>query len=285
MAEGGQARPERARGANTVTPITIRQLHAATPDPNIPTQAIIDHKPISHVTLVCFVINTNPENTTITYKIDDATGVTDARQIIDDDARPTADYSNQYVRIFGNIRIDTQRAPTLMITRVAPITDFNEVTFHMLEALHTHLRATRGPRAPAPLGTIPGTHATTAAAAGAAGVGAAPGYPPPAYGAPVSAHAPAGFAAPPMGVPLTAAGLAPQAMGAGAVDGNSPAFPEALRAAMGRLEATHSGGVPLRVLCREFPNVPQEMVVAVCQRLVEEGNIYTTLDEETFLLT
>ena len=41
-----------------------------------------------------------------------------------------------------------QGQPTMTAFKILPVTDFNEITFHMLDAIHVHLHNTRGPLTP-----------------------------------------------------------------------------------------------------------------------------------------
>lgn len=54
--------------------------------------------------------------------------------------------TDHYVRIIGNIKT-FQNKRTVTAGHIRAITDFNEVFYHKLDAVHTHLQITRGPGA------------------------------------------------------------------------------------------------------------------------------------------
>lgn len=68
------------------------------------------------------------------------------------------------IRVIGQLRL-FNNSRSLVAYNITPITDFNEYSLHFIEAIHTHLRLTKG-KPPAPAG-----------AAGAAPMGGA--APPP----------------------------------------------------------------------------------------------------------
>ena len=136
-----------------------------------------------------------------TYTLEDGTGSVDVFSWIDQDesdwlvAERSTWTQGVYMRVVGNIRApsgsDNKR--TINAYHLRKITDFNEVTYHFLDAIHTHLYNTQGPKGSAPpAGSSnfaspgkpsvgPGGGAALGAAAG--GAGAAVAYSAPAGGA------------------------------------------------------------------------------------------------------
>lgn len=49
-----------------------------------------------------------------------------------------------YVRVVGNIK-SFQNTRNLTSYVIRPITDFNEITYHLLDSLYAHLEALNGP--------------------------------------------------------------------------------------------------------------------------------------------
>jgi replication factor A2 len=115
-----------------------------------PSQSLISQTHSLKVTFVGQIRNISNQTTNITYKLDDGTGTIEVKQWVDSDAseaqvaaRPKL-AENDYARAWGKLRIyNSKRHIGAQIVR--PITDFNEISYHMLEATAVHLHFTRGP--------------------------------------------------------------------------------------------------------------------------------------------
>lgn len=113
------------------------------------------------MTFVGQIRNVSQQATNYTYKLDDGTGTIEVKQWIDPEtANGTEDDSkaklteNAYVRVWGRLKaFNNKRHVGALVIR--PVTDFNEVQYHLLEATAVHLYATRGP--PAAKGGAEGT--------------------------------------------------------------------------------------------------------------------------------
>jgi replication factor A2 len=97
-------------------------------------------------------ISTQPTN--ITYKIDDGTGLIEAKQWIDAESTKPDEMDldpdkpklteEGYCRVWGRLKaFNNKRHVGAHIIR--PITDYNEINYHLLEATAVHLFFTRGP--------------------------------------------------------------------------------------------------------------------------------------------
>lgn len=164
--DGSQNSPgsaNRGYSKDTLRPVTIKQLLEAQPmhqDGDFK----IDGTEITQVTFVGQIRNISNQTTNITYKLDDGTGAIEVKQWVDSDAseaqvaaRPKL-VENDYARAWGKLRIyNSKRHVGAQIVR--PITDFNEISYHMLEATAVHLHFTRGP--PESLNAGAGTGAAT----------------------------------------------------------------------------------------------------------------------------
>ena len=129
------------------------------------------------VTFVGQIRNISTQTTNITYKVDDGTGTVEVKQWIDTDNANTdgmdmADPSKSklvedaYCRVWGRLKaFGNKRHVGAHVIR--PISDYNEINFHLLEATAVHLFFTRGP--PGNAGTTNGAKA--AGAANGAGAG------------------------------------------------------------------------------------------------------------------
>jgi len=132
----------------TLTPITIRQLYNATQQQ--PEDIFkVDGKELNQVTLVGQIVSSQIQSTTLELLIDDSTGKIDVKQWLEPDEGNGDAHRSQfkegvYVRVVGHLRAFQQRR-NIMAFRIQPIDDWNEITFHLLEAIHVHLFNTRGP--------------------------------------------------------------------------------------------------------------------------------------------
>ena len=102
------------------------------------------------LTLVGQIRNKSNQTTKIIYVMDDGTGSFEVREWIDalrleQDETPAQGFEvGAFVRVWGNLKSfnDTRHVTPFMIR---PVTDYNEVLYHMLEATAVHLHFTRGP--------------------------------------------------------------------------------------------------------------------------------------------
>lgn len=107
----------------------------------------IDGKVIGQVTIVGVILRLEQQNTNLNYMIDDGSGKINVRIYDDQDGDAPQRMPLQegtYVRVIGNIRSLNGNLAIVGFT-LLPITDFNELTFHQLEVIKTHLSNTRGP--------------------------------------------------------------------------------------------------------------------------------------------
>ncbi|KIW64718.1 hypothetical protein PV04_09633 [Phialophora macrospora] len=154
-----QSSPAQGRGGygkDTVRPMTIKQiLDAQQPHPDADFKC--DGEAFSQVTFVGQIRSISTQPTNITYKIDDGTGLIEAKQWIDvnsaDSASSKMDFEDSskpklvedgYCRVWGRLKaFNNKRHVGAHIIR--PITDYNEIHYHLLEATAVHLFFTRGP--------------------------------------------------------------------------------------------------------------------------------------------
>jgi replication factor A2 len=102
----------------------------------------------AQVTFVAQVRNVSYQTTNITYKLDDGTGTIEVKQWIDgdDDTQRVRIEDNAYVRVWGKLNKFNNKKH-IGAHFVRPITDMNEISYHLLEATVVHLHFTRGPPA------------------------------------------------------------------------------------------------------------------------------------------
>lgn len=92
------------------------------------------------------------QKTHIQYKVDDGTGVIEVKKWTDeaqqeriqDGSMPNLPKQDEYVKVFGNLKeFNNRRHVGAQFVR--PISDFNEISHHFLEATLVHLQLTREP--------------------------------------------------------------------------------------------------------------------------------------------
>jgi replication factor A2 len=130
------------RDEQSLVAVTIKQILTAE---HRDSKFKIDGKDVSQVTLVGVILTAEQQPTNITYLVDDGSGKVNVRMYVDMETDAKMLEPNQYVRVVGNIRVINSGEMSVVGFQVMPITDFNEITFHNLEALSTHLRNTKGP--------------------------------------------------------------------------------------------------------------------------------------------
>lgn len=145
---------KRTYGKDTLRPVTIKQLvdaHHPHPDSEY---FIIDDSEVTQCTFVGQIRNISTQTTNVTYKVDDGTGIIEVKQWIDAEAyNNPEDPSNAkrdqlveqgYARVWGRLKaFNNKRHVGAQIIR--PVTDFNEIQYHLLEATAVHLHFSRGP--------------------------------------------------------------------------------------------------------------------------------------------
>ncbi|KAK7511602.1 replication factor A2 [Phyllosticta citriasiana] len=148
--DGSQGSPGSASkgyAKDTLRPVTIKQINDA--HNTHESEFTIDGQGISQITFVGQIRNISQQSTNITYKFDDGTGTVEVKQWIDSDAENPLESvdnkltENAYARVFGKLRIyGSKRHVGGHIVR--PLSDYNEVQYHLLEATAVHLFFTRG---------------------------------------------------------------------------------------------------------------------------------------------
>lgn len=112
---------------------------------------MIDGAEATQVTFVGQIRNISQQATNVTYRLDDGTGTFEVKVWIDSEQSnlddPNSMHSklseNAYARVWGKLKIFGKRHVVAHIIR--PVTDYNEINYHLLEATMVHLHFTRGP--------------------------------------------------------------------------------------------------------------------------------------------
>lgn len=134
----------RQRGDQTIFPVTIKQINdAIATDDNVK----IDGRDVSQVIMVGTVLSMESQALANNYTVEDGTGQIDVRWWTDSEGSDVhAEKRSQiremsYVRVVGKIR-NFQNQKQIVAFDVRPVKDHNEVTYHLLNSIHVHLKHT-----------------------------------------------------------------------------------------------------------------------------------------------
>ena len=165
------------RKTSHLTPLTVRQALTVTfPGEN---RTMLGNYDLKSCTIVGYVLNVTVQQTQVEYTLDDGTAYMTVRVYTNlDEGTPPADNAPEYsyVRFYGNIRPAQDGAVTKTVLNAykwVPITDFNEISYHMVDVALCHKRIEKGMHlghANPNKASLPGAAASSASAA-AMGVG------------------------------------------------------------------------------------------------------------------
>jgi len=99
------------------------------------------------LSLIGQVLSISDQTTNTTFKIDDGSGVIEVKQWKDTDAggeTTSPAKEGQYIHVWGRLK-DFNGKRHIGSHVIRPITDYNEVSYHLLEATAVHLYFSRGP--------------------------------------------------------------------------------------------------------------------------------------------
>lgn len=123
-------------------PVTLKQLSSSRGGDEV---YRVDDVELHTVKLVGTISQFHDETTNYSFKINDGTGEIDCKKWKDNDSPSifNALREGQTARVVGTIREFAGRSH-LLVYSVAPVTNFNEVTHHILDVIFTHLQNTKG---------------------------------------------------------------------------------------------------------------------------------------------
>ena len=138
-----------------------------------------------------------PQTSSVKFWVQDGTGSVTIMQWVDiDESQEQVDARAElvpgtYVRVVGNIRLDhNTKVKHVGAFNMRKITDMNEITYHFLDSIHSHLYNTQGPKSAPPAGISnfaspgkPSMGPAGGAAAGQYGASSTAAYSAPAGGA------------------------------------------------------------------------------------------------------
>eukprot|EP00727_Mastigamoeba_balamuthi_P014386 m51a1_g9572 hypothetical protein (291) ;mRNA; f:924986-926228 len=149
--------------SQALVPLTIKQLLSAETTPD--SQFLVDGREVLLITVVGQLRDISESSTNLRLTLHDSTGSVDCLWWIETtDAEYTREQRakwtvGSYLRVYGNPRYFNQQR-SIVVSRVQPVTDCNEITFHFLQCISVHLAATRG----VPMSVDGGAGAQTTAA-------------------------------------------------------------------------------------------------------------------------
>jgi replication factor A2 len=139
-------------GDESLRPVTIKQL-ADWSEPFPGSDVAIDGAPLTQLTLVGQIRKINPQATNITYTLDDGTATIDVKKWVDaergaDDEEGVGQFAeDQHVRVWGRLKVFNGKKH-VGAHFIRAIEDYNEVSYHLVEAAYVHLYITKGPPVP-----------------------------------------------------------------------------------------------------------------------------------------
>ncbi|XP_015753063.1 PREDICTED: replication protein A 32 kDa subunit-A-like [Acropora digitifera] len=166
-----QEKKRSASRVQSVIPCTIKQLHSATYNQTEDTFKLGDLE-LNQVTIVGVIRDAQESATNIMYNISDMTSEDIiVRKWIDNEVGYTLSWANSYmvllllhavtktcsfffffffrentyVRVFGHLKSFKENSRSLIAFGLSPVTDFNEITYHMLDVVHSHLALSKLP--------------------------------------------------------------------------------------------------------------------------------------------
>ena len=150
-----QPSPNKSSGQNresqTILPITLKQLRQVKADPNDENLLLLDGQPLSVVKVIGLIMSMSHHSTYINMQVNDGTGQTDVRLFVHgqedqgqgEEGPHAALVEGTYVRIVGNVR-EFQEQKNISGFSAQPVTDMNQLTHHFLNCIYMHLQRTRG---------------------------------------------------------------------------------------------------------------------------------------------
>jgi len=174
-----QEKKRSAAKAQSILPCTIKQIQSATYN-QTEDSFKLGNTELNQVKIVGVIRDAQESATNIMYTINDMTGEDIiVRKWIDNEEsdvereRRSACRENTYVRVVGHLKSFKENSRSLIAFYLSPVMDFNEITYHMLDVIHSHLALSKLPEMSGM--ATPMRHATTPGGRGFQGQMATPG--------------------------------------------------------------------------------------------------------------
>ncbi|KAJ6925074.1 replication protein A 32 kDa subunit A-like [Populus alba x Populus x berolinensis] len=134
--------PAKSRNSLGVVPVTVKQTSQASQSGDEKSSFVINGVDVTNVTVVGMVFNKAEKSTDVSFVIDDGTGRIGCRRWVTenfDKLEMEAVQDEMYVRVIGHLRV-FQDVKQLVAFSVRPVTNFDEITFHFIDCIHSHLQ-------------------------------------------------------------------------------------------------------------------------------------------------
>ncbi|KAJ6697653.1 REPLICATION PROTEIN A-RELATED, partial [Salix purpurea] len=121
--------PAKSRNSLGVVPVTVKQISQASQSGDEKSSFVINGVDVTNVTVVGMVFDKAEKSTDVSFLIDDGTGRIGCRRWVTenfDKLEMEAVQDGMYVR--------------LVAFSVRPVTNFDEITFHFIDCIHSHLQ-------------------------------------------------------------------------------------------------------------------------------------------------
>ncbi|GAQ89637.1 hypothetical protein KFL_005450070 [Klebsormidium nitens] len=252
-ANSGYSPANQRRGGTqnqNIVPVTVKQLENAAKATNGEEPFQLDGQGLYHVTLVGKLLERKTTQLNILNVVEDSTGKLEVIEWTNaDDPPPKEEVSvGQYVRLYGSLRAFNGKLQVVAFS-MRPVKDMNEVTFHGLETILVHLHNTKGQGAGSIAHQIPAQ---------------------PSFGAP-QASVPSQYAPP---------------QATSTAGGGSPLQEVILQIFHEPAALSSETGVSLKQVVQRLNNqYPQEQIKQTVDFLVNEGHLYSTVDDFTWKST
>ncbi|CAH9098930.1 unnamed protein product [Cuscuta epithymum] len=151
------------RDTQSLLPLTVKQIIDAVQTSDDKINFLVDGVDVNNVKLVGIVFNIADRATDISFVLDDGTGRIDCYRWLNEpfDKTEMAAISNgMYVKVHGHLK-GFQGKKQLMTYSVRPVEDYNEIAYHIAEAIYAYCYNTK-------IRKLQESSAHTAAAAAAA---------------------------------------------------------------------------------------------------------------------
>jgi replication factor A2 len=144
-AEEKKSSEKKSRDKQSLLPVTVKQLLSAMSSED---GYKVDDVALTTLKLVGTLVAPQEHSTNLNFKLNDGSGTIECKQWIEKDAGAFSKLRSLreglLVRVVGNLREYEGRTHVLVFD-VTPISDWNELTYHILDVVFTHVQNTRGP--------------------------------------------------------------------------------------------------------------------------------------------
>lgn len=123
-------------------PVTLKQLASSRGTDEV---YRVDDVELHTVKLIGKLVEFHDDSTNYSFKLNDGTGEIECKKWKENDTlTPMSFQGGETVSVEGTIREFGGRAQ-LLVYNVSLVHDWNEVTYHILDVIFTHLQNTKGP--------------------------------------------------------------------------------------------------------------------------------------------